>query len=472
MRPIIFIVAVVMMTCLGSASLAASSDPAAPENQANHVVKVLRTSNKAQINRYVPKVYEFTNVNPGRFAVRKFGDFIGAEEGVIDTYMAPDGKSGLVLVVVPEYQLPLIDQVMAETDRADLSSSSGSKFAYVPVKNRSVFDPDFVANLFLYGGSDNEILSDDETNSLLIHGAPGGIKAILSGLELYDIPTPQVSLSARLYEVDVKNDGALGLDFHAWKNGPGQALFSGGSYYEFARIDNGSPTQFDSGAGTPGLPQQSMNSHGYHTAIYADVPSAFFDYLAIQGKAEVLTDSSVTVLNNQHASFSSTEEIPYFYSDPGAVTADILPEAPGQDLLGAPVNARRVRNAIAEVGIEMEVVPTIALEDISIEIYTRVSDLMGFDGTGVPQVNLRETETTIRARDGEEIVLGGLNRERTVKSSNKVPILGSIPVLGYLFGRESTSRHVTTVVQVVSPHIIRDDGLTVAQRETISRVQP
>jgi type II secretory pathway component GspD/PulD (secretin) len=100
-----------------------------------------------------------------------------------------------------------------------------------------------------------------------------------------------------------------------------------------------------------------------------------------------------------------------------------------------------------------------------------VSDLVGFDGSGVPLVATRDAESKISAGDGEEVVLGGMSREATTKGANKIPVLGSIPVIGYLFGSESTAKKTSTVVQVITAAVLRDSGITAAQQSVIQEVE-
>jgi len=448
-------------------------DPNDPKNLEQNVIKVLRTSNKAQINRYVPKVYEFKNVNPGAFAYRLCHGFVTVEDGIISCFAAPDRKSGMVLVVVPEYQIPKADELMSALDREKLTASSGSEYQYVPLKNRSVLDSGFINGLMMNGTNDVSPLADVETNSLFFGGSPSGVQKVMEALAKYDTPTPQVSVSAKVYEVNVTNDGQLGLDFQSWKNGPGRALASAGVFGEYERV-KGSPTQFDSGAGTAGLPQRSMNAYGYGAAFYYDVPSAFFDFLAVKGKARVMTDTSVSVLNAETAVFKSVDRVPYqaVAVAPAAQTGNILPQEPGQAQI-APnsVNDRRLETRLQEIGVELEVTPTIGSGKINLDILSKVSDLVGFDGSGVPLVATRDAESKISAGDGEEVVLGGMSREATTKGANKIPVLGSIPVIGYLFGSESTAKKTSTVVQVITAAVLRDSGITAAQQSVIQEVE-
>jgi len=295
--------------------------------------------------------------------------------------------------------------------------------------------------------------------------------------------------------------------------------------------DGGPGMQFDSGANTFGLPNRRMNNHGYNGAYYWDVPSAFFDYLAVKGKGKVVTEANVTALNGVPAVFRSVEKILYYYVDNPAQTGDgggnnsvtaqqaaaqtstaqtvgastrasILPDYPGQDLLYEnAVNDRRIEGAtmdremdtefsnvelyidsdyferltneeFQEAGVTLWVRPTIAAENIDLDVLTGVASYTGFDDKGQPMLNSRVYTSNVRVKDGEEIVGGGFSRDRKVQITRKVPILGSIPVLGYLFGGEITTKKVNTVVEVLKASCVQNcGGLSARQQETIQKAK-
>ncbi|MGE5049218.1 MAG: type II secretion system protein GspD, partial [Deltaproteobacteria bacterium] len=75
-----------------------------------------------------------------------------------------------------------------------------------------------------------------------------------------------------------------------------------------------------------------------------------------------------------------------------------------------------------------------------------------------PTTSKRTAKTTVVAKDQETVVIGGLIQDRTTKSVQKVPLLGSLPVLGWLFRNESTKRQKTNLLLFLTPYIIRDQS--------------
>ena len=84
------------------------------------------------------------------------------------------------------------------------------------------------------------------------------------------------------------------------------------------------------------------------------------------------------------------------------------------------------------------------------------SDVNGFDDTGAPQINRRSFATDLRVALGDEIVIGGIKRETAMKVANKVPILGSLPLIGYAFGGQQTQNQKREVVIVIKPLSVMD----------------
>ena len=88
-----------------------------------------------------------------------------------------------------------------------------------------------------------------------------------------------------------------------------------------------------------------------------------------------------------------------------------------------------------DVQLKIEVTPHVsASETVRLELKTEISDIAdkNFNGLG-PATNKRTLETTAVVRDQQPVVLGGIMRDRVAESVTKIPILGDIPILGYLF---------------------------------------
>ena len=388
-----------------------------------------------------------------------------------------------MLVILPTYQVPYMDKVMAELDREGLTSSSGEAGALGRLKHRAVTDAAFINAFAIYTSANPPILlTDDELNALFVLDVPSATSRACQALETLDCPTPQVRMQLTMYEVSMQNDGRLGLDFQAWKNGPGRNLFAVGAFIE----NESASTLTNTTRLLPtGLAANTTNAKGANFAMQYDVPSAFFDFLVSRGKAQISAETKVAVLHNNAATLQTTDTI-FYHAVTNAQVADVPNAAYRANVQADGTNwfdgnapravttdtdTRQALNAGAldarDTGVWVNVTPSIGSELVNLDINFRIINHLGFDDEGLPLVARRTSETEVKAEDGKEIVLGGLVHETYLNSTNKIPVLGSIPGLGYLFGGESKNTLKRMVVLVVQPEVLRGEfkGITTPEQE-------
>lgn len=447
---------------------------AAADERGRRVVKVLRTTDKAQSTQFVPVALTVEHVNPYAL-IRFLRRPIEAEEGNWWTFKHPDGEKGLVLLNVPIWLVEPMRELVAEIDRPGQTSASGDERALVPLRHR---DPRDVARFIGgYMTPSATVLADPATGSIFLEDAPSGFGLATRTLAAeLDQPRRQVLLRAKIYEIETNNDGTLGLDFHAWKNGPGRNLFAVGGYTESFHSsvhDSGVAPVVSSSVDVNGLPGREFKNSGFNGTYFYDVPSAYFDFLVTKGRARVLTAPSLTVLNTETARFDTGEQLLYYLAqstnDPGLRKTPVDPF--GRDK-AHPDNRTVWGTAAARIGVGVEVRPVIGEQVITLALAIGVTSHLGYDDAGAPVLQERDLATTLAARPGAEYVLGGMTRTRVVQATRKVPILGSIPVLGYLFGGEITTARQTTLVLVVSATPVDEEGgLGEAEAATLRQVE-
>lgn len=111
-----------------------------------------------------------------------------------------------------------------------------------------------------------------------------------------------------------------------------------------------------------------------------------------------------------------------------------------------------------EVGIKLEITATVDDADaVTLAINTEVSSLTGMTAQQLPQVRTREMSTTVRVRDGQALVIGGLIQDMEEETLRALPLLGDLPLVGRLFSRTETSATQTEMVVFLIPYIVRDD---------------
>ena len=184
-------------------------------------------------------------------------------------------------------------------------------------------------------------------------------------------------------------------------------------------------------------------------------------FLKEQGEVRAISNPKVLTLNNQPALITVGTE--YFY---------MIEQSQNQQGAGGGVVATTQNNIVNSVfaGVLLDITPEIA-EDGTITIkvnpslsQTRVqvssASTEQENRTMPPDLDRRQLSAVITVKDGNRIILGGLIGSRDNITSNKVPLLGDIPGLGYFFKYEEKIRQVEELVIVIEPHIIKPKGNT------------
>ncbi|MDH3216696.1 MAG: pilus assembly protein N-terminal domain-containing protein [Candidatus Krumholzibacteria bacterium] len=164
--------------------------------------------------------------------------------------------------------------------------------------------------------------------------------------------------------------------------------------------------------------------------------------LVTNGVLRVLAEPNVVAASGQEARFLSGGEIPIPIASSGAT------------------GGSTVTIEWKEFGVNVSFVPTIVDSGvINLFVAPEVSDLdfangIEISGFKIPALRTRKAETTVELKDGETLVIGGLLIEEEEEIRERIPLLGHIPILGYLFSDTKKMKITNELVLVVSPHIV------------------
>ena len=223
--------------------------------------------------------------------------------------------TGMLIVSAEQYRFePVengmsIDQIVEMLDKPGLASETGRKFfLYYPkywdsatlaalVRRVGMTEAD--DDVELQGGIDT-VRADVGLNALMFYTSPFSQKAIERILKEYDAPVTEALVDYKIYEIDSENDGNLGIDFQAWKNGPGADLFAAGARYA-------SGWDFLNNNVASNLIKSS------HTSAFNFNPkwnSKYLDFLVAKSKAKVITSGRTSIMNRCTGTISSVTRIP------------------------------------------------------------------------------------------------------------------------------------------------------------------
>ncbi|MGE8315626.1 Type II secretion system protein D precursor [compost metagenome] len=167
---------------------------------------------------------------------------------------------------------------------------------------------------------------------------------------------------------------------------------------------------------------------------------AMINALENSGFAYTLARPSLTVLSGQTASFLAGGEIPIPVPSAGSDNVSI---------------------EYKEFGVRLALTPTIISQGrITLKVAPEVSELdysnvVTIAGTQVPGLTVRRTDTSIALADGESFIISGLVSNNTRSAVDRLPGLGSLPVLGAFFRNSAMRREETELLMIVTPHLVQ-----------------
>jgi general secretion pathway protein D len=180
-------------------------------------------------------------------------------------------------------------------------------------------------------------------------------------------------------------------------------------------------------------------------------------FLKTQGDVYAISNPKVMTLNNQPALITAGTEL--FYRTINTST-----------LAGGTTGEQAVTEVISSVfaGVLLDITPGISQDgSITLRINPSVSDVVGNLSNDnsqrrmPPDLSRRQISSVVTVKDGTRIILGGLINRKSSSTTTKVPLLGDIPVLGYLFKQEGVTEKVEELVVIIEPHIVKKDGSNV-----------
>ncbi|CUS47260.1 MAG: type 2a secretion system secretin GspD [Idiomarinaceae bacterium HL-53] len=310
-------------------------------------------------------------------------------------------------------------------------------------------------------GAEVSIEAHESTNALVVTAQPDLLNSIENVISLLDIRRAQVLVEAIIVEV-FEGDGTdfgiqwISEDYGMLQHSNGtqvplgqlavgaeQAQGREGS--TVTRVDNAgnefTTTEPDERGDFTLLAQLLGNANGLLFGTVQDNWAAVVQAVATNTNSNILSAPSITTLDNQEAVFLVGQEVPTITG----ATAGSNNDNPFQTV------------DRTEVGIRLRVTPQINEGDsVQLLIEQEVSSIAGATAVDIT-FNKRELETTVLARDGQTIVLGGLIDEDVQESLSKIPILGDIPLLGHLFKSTSVSTRKRNLMIFIRPTIVRDD---------------
>ncbi|QOV89825.1 secretin N-terminal domain-containing protein [Humisphaera borealis] len=270
------------------------------------------------------------------------------------------------------------------------------------------------------------VVADEDTNSLLVTVATRYADPVKQIIAELDRPRPQVLIKVLVAEVTHDDSVDFGVDFSIInRRANGQGITVGSA--------------FGNATATTGLV----------VSLLEDKLNMTLHALATNGKLDVLSRPYILASDNQLASITVGNEVPFITNTRITDTGQTINTIQYQD-----------------VGIILNVLPHINPDGLVImDVVPEISQLTGTtvpisDNVSAPVIAKRSAESRVGVRTGQTIVIGGLMEDRKTSTINKIPLLGDIPVIGpAVFSRTQVTKSKTELLIFLTPHVAQQPDL-------------
>ena len=298
------------------------------------------------------------------------------------------------------------------------------------------------------------VTADSATNTLTIVEVASRLEDLTSYIRFLDQRSSQVALKMRLISIQRSQAEALGVAYD---------FGSPGTFFNtlLPRVDPVTGTQVSGesrvtlgGESFAGVANAGRSFRGnaalsliFNTTVGNFSITAFLDALERSTLSDVQAEPTIVTLNNRRAEILVGQETPIRVLDASG--------AGGGGGGGARANVQ-----FKETGIILGVTPRVNpnSRDISLEIHAEQSSIVTVNLPDLPfYFDKRRADSQILVADGETAVIGGLTQTTIVKNRVGIPILGSLPLIGFLFSQSDTLERKEDLLILITPHIV-DEG--------------
>jgi type IV pilus assembly protein PilQ len=368
-------------------------------------------------------------------------------------------RNGNVIIVAPAEEISAREQADLEAQQA-LQTLEPLRSEFIQVNYAKAAE---LAEL-LQGEGENSIMSergtvaiDARTNTLLVSDVARSLENIRRLVTTLDIPVRQVSIETRVVIVNDNYSRELGVRFGSTvvkdNSSDGMISMTGTSAGSDSIVGSALDNLQDSGQPFP----VNLGPVGqrYNVNLPVANPAGSFalaildsDYLVdlelsalqAEGNGRIVSTPRVVATNQREARISQGVQIPYQESSSSGATTT------------------QFKDAV----LSLQVTPQITPDDRIIMDLLVTKDSVGevvASATGgfVPSIDTRSVTTTVVVKDGETVVLGGIYETELRDGVQKVPVLGDIPGLGYLFRTRNNVNNNAELLIFVTPKIVPDD---------------
>lgn len=372
----------------------------------------------------------------------------------LDTEASPNTRSEVVFLkhaTATEVEALLAKLVSGQSGAAQRSTSksnrlSGTRLNPTPAPGANVTPPSApanpAANAAVNAVASEEfselltIVADERSNAIVIAGTPNDIKLVKSLVDRLDVLLAQVRIEVVIAEVTLQDDASSGISALGLE------------------VTNNKLTGISGTAAGVGLSGGGTTAGSF--ADITNVGAGNFDLTGVVSLSTTPRKNNSSILQTPSIVTTHNKEAEIFVGETRPVISGTTTGSSGS-ATGLTSSSTVTQQ---EIGIRLRVLPLIGSSgDVQLEVEQEVEDVLGtvkIDGNDQPRIGRRTTTSYVSARNGDIIVLGGLQRASQSKNTSR---LGPLPWIGDLFGSRSRSKGRTELVFFLRPVILTNTYL-------------
>ncbi len=277
---------------------------------------------------------------------------------------------------------------------------------------------------------------------IIVTSKPSSLAAFERAVDLFYTNIPQIEIEVKVVEYATTDTLNFGIDPPGAADDPQPSLtnLSSGKLIDTITADFPITAPF---VGTSSVSDVGLiQLGGIHDSWELD---ATLQALETNAKVDIVSQPKLVVMNGGRATVRTVTSVPF-------------PQA----RISTAGNVIESGISFKETGIQLTIQPEVAGTDtITLLVHANIAAITSFAGTEpipTPIISSREASTSVHLREGEAMVVGGLVTNQVIESESKIPLLGDIPILGYLFRNTSTQNSKTTLQFHITPTIVRSSG--------------
>jgi len=294
-----------------------------------------------------------------------------------------------------------------------------------------------------------QVVADKDNNTLLIVATAQEFRVIEAALKRLDVPPRQVTMEVTIASVTLTDQLDFGIDW-LFKGGAPSGRGSGGNVNAKGNTPINPAVPLAAQVATTAAAAAVNPALGVAQGFYYIINNANFPggvqaalhLLDTYGDTKVIANPHLAALDNQKATIKAGDKIPINQ----------------QSIVGSTTNVVTTTSQYIDTGVLMQVTPHINQGGlVTLDVQVEVSNPGDAPVGEAPPINTRSIQTMINVQSGQTMVMGGLIQEAKQNSSEGLPFLSRIPVIGGLFGAQTLKNNRSELVMFITPRVVESE---------------